>query len=150
LLRGVFDAAMSVYLNRFLNVPAVPIPAADEAGDSAELLRQLPGLLNQRHEVNAAARLVVGYLTGGGDPDRLLAMLGELLLREDRDFHTIQMLEGAFRQHQQLRGSPAGMHMLTAAVRYLAAHAPTMRSQDQTWRIVERLHHGEKTYETST
>jgi nitrite reductase/ring-hydroxylating ferredoxin subunit len=150
LLRGVFDAAMSVYLNRFLNVPAVPIPAADGAGDSAELLRQLPGLLNQRHEVNAAARLVVGYLTGGGDPDRLLAMLGELLLREDRDFHTIQMLEGAFRQHQQLRGSPAGMHMLTAAVRYLAAHAPTMRSQDQTWRIVERLHHGEKTYEAST
>jgi len=29
LLRGVFDAAMSVYLNRFLNVPAVPIPEAD-------------------------------------------------------------------------------------------------------------------------
>ena len=98
--------------------------------------------------MNAAARLVVRYLTGGGDPDRLLATLGGLLLREDRDFHTIQTLEAAFRQYERLRGSPAGMHMLTAAVRYLAAHAPTMRSQDQTWRIVERLHRGEKTYET--
>jgi nitrite reductase/ring-hydroxylating ferredoxin subunit len=149
LLRGVFDAAMSVYLNRFLNVPAVPIPeAGDAAGNPAELLRRLPALLDQRHEVNAAARLVVDYLSGGGDPDRLLATLGRLLLREDRDFHTIQVVEAAFHQHQQLRGSPAAMHMLTAAVRYLAAHAPTMRSQDQTWRIVERLHRGEKTYET--
>src|SRR5262249_2786276 len=91
LARGVFDAAMSVYLNRFLNVPAVPIPEpGPEAGEVAELLAQLPALLNQRHEVNAAARLAVRYLTGGGDADRLLAMLGRLLLREDRDFHTIQ------------------------------------------------------------
>src|SRR5580704_18299447 len=29
LVRGVFDAAMSVYLNRFLNVPAVPLPEVE-------------------------------------------------------------------------------------------------------------------------
>ena len=153
LLRGVFDAAMSVYLNRFLNVPAVPLPPANKAATQTadkpdEMLRQLPALLDQRHEVNRAAKLVAGYLCGGGDPDRVLAVLGRLLLREDRDFHTIQMVEGAFSQFERLRGSPAGIHMLTAAVRYLAAHAPTMRSQDQTWRIVERLHQGEKPYES--
>jgi nitrite reductase/ring-hydroxylating ferredoxin subunit len=150
LLRGVFDAAMTVYLNRFLNVPAVPIPKADQAlANPGELLRQLPSLLDQRHLVNAAGQLVVDYLTGGGDSARLLAALGGLLLREDRDFHTIQMLEAAFRQYQFLRGSPAGLHVLTAAARYLAAHAPTMRSQGQTWRIAYRLYHGEKTYETA-
>jgi nitrite reductase/ring-hydroxylating ferredoxin subunit len=144
LLRGVFDAALSVYLNRFLNVPAVPLPEpGNGVADPAELLRELPAILNQRHEVNSAARLVMTYLSGGGDPDRLLAVLGGLLLREDRDFHTIQMVEAAFRQYESLRGSSAGLHVLIAAVRYLAAHAPTMRSQDQTWRIASRLHRGE-------
>ncbi len=93
------------------------------------------------------ARLVVAYLTAGGEADRLLPMLGKLLLREDRDFHTIQMVEGAFRQFELLRGTQAATHVLIAAFRYLAAHAPTMRAQDQTWRIVERLHRGEKMFE---
>jgi hypothetical protein len=32
-----------------------------------------------------------------------LAALGNVLLREDREFHTIQTMEGAFRQHALLR-----------------------------------------------
>jgi nitrite reductase/ring-hydroxylating ferredoxin subunit len=149
LVRGVFDAAISVYLNRFLNVPAVPIPESrNAAADPNELLAGLPLLLNQRHQVNQAAQVVVHYVSGGGDEPRLLATLGKLLLREDRDFHTIQMVEGAIRQYQLLEGSPvARMHILTAAVRYLAAHAPTMRSQEQTWQIVDRLHNGAELFE---
>ncbi|HEV8068001.1 MAG TPA: Rieske (2Fe-2S) protein [Planctomycetaceae bacterium] len=149
LLRGVFDAAMSVYLDRFLNVPAVPIPEPPTAAaDPNELLRALSRLLNERHQVNQAAQTVVHYLSSGGDERRLLATLGGLLLREDRDFHTIQMVEGAIRQHQLLEGSPnARRHILTAATRYLAAHAPTMRSQEQTWQIVDRLHHGARLFE---
>jgi nitrite reductase/ring-hydroxylating ferredoxin subunit len=38
LLRGVFDAAMSVYLDRFLNVPAVRLPEPDPAARPEELL----------------------------------------------------------------------------------------------------------------
>jgi nitrite reductase/ring-hydroxylating ferredoxin subunit len=152
LLRGVFDAAMSVYLDRFLNVPAVRMPKEDEIVEEPQkLLKQLPELLDQRHNVDEAARLVSRFLTSGGESDRLLAVLGKLLLREDRDFHTIQMLEAAFRQQELLRGLPtARMHVLTAAVRYLAAHAPTMRMQEQTWRIAYRLHHGESLFETPT
>jgi hypothetical protein len=149
LLRGVFDAAISVYLDRFLNVPAVPMPEPPSAAvDTDELLRALPRQLNERHQVNQAAQTVVHYLSGGGDERRLLATLGGLLLREDRDFHTIQTIEGAIRQYQLLEGSPtARMHILTAATRYLAAHAPTMRSQEQTWQIVDRLHHGARLFE---
>jgi hypothetical protein len=36
--------------------------------------------------------------------------------------------------------------MLLAAVRYLAAHSPTMRSQGQTYDIARRLSRGEVLY----
>jgi hypothetical protein len=93
--------------------------------------------------------LVAAYLVSGGRPDRLLAMLGKVLLREDRDFHTIQMVETAFRQFGLLGGTPAGVHVLVAAARYLAAHAPTVRAQGQTYQIAYRLHRGECLFEDS-
>ena len=87
------------------------------------------------------------YLYGGGDADRLLALLGSLLLREDRNFHTIQAIEAAFSQHASLRGTVAGMHVLVAGTRYLAAHCPTMRSQGQIYDIARRLSRGEILHE---
>src|SRR5207247_2727095 len=41
LVRGVFDAAMSVHLDRFLNVPATRLPRPDGNGDPDELLGDL-------------------------------------------------------------------------------------------------------------
>src|SRR5205807_5055334 len=38
LLRGVLDAATSVHLDRFLNVPATRLPTPDRAADPDELL----------------------------------------------------------------------------------------------------------------
>jgi nitrite reductase/ring-hydroxylating ferredoxin subunit len=150
LLRGVFDAAMSVYLDRFLNVPAAPLPEPDGTVKNSEvLLQELPMLLDRQQQVNEAGALVARYLHSGGDPDRLLATLGNALLREDREFHTIQTIEVAFRQHALLRGTPAGVHALVAAARYLAAHAPTVRSQEQTYQIARRLSRGKRLFEES-
>ncbi len=150
LLRGAFDAAMSVYLDRFLNVPAAPLPEPDGTVKNTEvLLQDLPTLLDQQQQVNEAGELVARYLYSGGDPDRLLAILGNVLLREDREFHTIQTVEAAFRQHALLRGTLAGVHALVAAARYLAAHAPTVRSQGQTYQIARRLSRGERLFEES-
>ena len=57
LLRGVFDAAMSVYLDRFLNVPAARLPDPDGTGGDPEgLLSELPG----------AARPAAAGERGGG------------------------------------------------------------------------------------
>lgn len=142
LLRGVFDAAMSVYLDRFLNTPPARLPTA-AGGDPAAMLTDLPPLLDRQQQVDAAAQLVASYLGADGDPDRLIAVLGACLLREDRDFHTIQTVEAALRQFAAHRGKPSGTHILIAAARYLAAHAPTVRAQDQTFRIALRLHRGE-------
>ncbi len=97
--------------------------------------------------VDAAGELVARYLHGGGDADRLLAVMGGLLLREDRNFHTIQAVEAAFRQYALLHGTAAGTHVLIAAARYLAAHSPTMRSQGQTYDIARRLSRGEILHE---
>jgi nitrite reductase/ring-hydroxylating ferredoxin subunit len=146
LVRGVLDAAMSVYLDRFLNVPATRLPKP-QGGDPEALLAELRDLLDRQQQVDEAGQLVVSYLSAGGDPDRLVAALGACLLREDRNFHTIQCVEAGVRQHQLLRGSDESGLPLLAAARYLAAHASTARSQRQTYEIARRLHRGERIYE---
>jgi hypothetical protein len=75
--------------------------------------------------------------------------VGKLLLREDRSFHVIQEIEAAVRQYNLLCDTTAGIQVLIAAVRYLAAHAPTMRSQGQTYQMAERLHRGDRLFEDS-
>jgi nitrite reductase/ring-hydroxylating ferredoxin subunit len=147
LLRGVLDAAMSVHLDRFLNVPATRLPEPQDGADPDRLLAELPALLDAQQQVDEAGRLVASYLRAGGDPVRLIAVLGACLLREDRNFHTIQCVEAATRQHELLGDSDEAGLPLVAAARYLAAHAPTARSQRQTYEIARRLHRGERIYE---
>jgi nitrite reductase/ring-hydroxylating ferredoxin subunit len=147
LLRGVLDAAVSVHLDRFLNVPATRLPAPDAGVDPAALLDELPLLLDGQQHVDEAARLVTSYLAAGGDTDALVAALGACLLREDRNFHTIQCVEVATRQHALLRGTADEALPLIAAARYLAAHAPTARAQRQTYEIARRLHRGDRLHE---
>src|SRR5262249_14691970 len=124
LARGVLDAAMSVYLDRFLNVPAARLPEPEGSDDPEELLAGLPALLDQQQRVNEAGELVAAYLASGGAADQVIAALGHALLREDRDFHTIQTVEAAVRQFTGTR-KPL---FLVAAARYLAAHSPTVRA----------------------
>jgi nitrite reductase/ring-hydroxylating ferredoxin subunit len=147
LLRGVFDAATSIYLDRFLNVPsakvAAPVPGADREG----LLEELPRLLDRQQQVVEAGQLIASFLGAGGNPRRLIAAIGAALVREDRNFHTIQCVDAAVRQHQLLAPGEAAGLPLIAAARYLAAHAATARSQRQTFEIARRLHRGERLYE---
>ena len=146
LVRGVLDAAMSVYLDRFLNVPATRLPQP-QGGEPDALLAELRDLYDRQQQVDEAGQLVASYLGAGGDADRLVAELGSCLLREDRNFHTIQCVEAAGRQHELLSGTEEAGLPLLAAARYLAAHASTARSQRQTYEIARRLHRGERIYE---
>jgi nitrite reductase/ring-hydroxylating ferredoxin subunit len=143
LLRGVFDTAMSVYLDRFLNVP--PAKLRSPSGDSG--LDSLAPLLDRQQQVDQAGALVADHLDAGGSYDPLLARLAALLLREDRDFHTIQAIEGAFRQVRRLGPGNDARMILVAAARYLAAHSPTPRAQGQTFEIARRLNRGDRLYE---
>jgi nitrite reductase/ring-hydroxylating ferredoxin subunit len=150
LVRGIFDAAMTVYLDRFLNVPAAKLPepnGAHNGSSASDRLAELPTLLDRQQQVNQAGTLVAEYLAADGAPEALLATLGSTLLREDRDFHTIQDVEAAVRQYSILKGTPAAAHVLIATTRYLAAHAPTVRAQAQTYQIALRLNRGEHVFD---
>ncbi|MDE2776830.1 MAG: Rieske 2Fe-2S domain-containing protein [Chloroflexota bacterium] len=149
LTRGIFDAAMSIYLDRFLNLPSVRLPQPDSVSNPIRLLDDFAPLLNLQQQVNQAGALAAQYLVSGGCPEKLMARMGQLLLREDRDFHTIQCVEAAFNQYSVIRreSEERANHVLIAAARYLAAHAPTMRSQLQTYTIARRLSHGENLFE---
>ena len=55
LVRGVFDAAMSVYLDRFLNIPAARLPEpVDDGRGEDELLDALDALLDRQQQVSQA------------------------------------------------------------------------------------------------
>jgi hypothetical protein len=147
LLRGVLDAAVSVHLDRFLNVPATRLPVSDPDANPDVLLAELPLLLDRQQQVDAARQLAASSLATGREPRRLVAALGGALVRENRNFHTIQCIEAAARQHELLAGTGDEQLPLVAAAGYLAAHATTTRSQRQTFEIARRLHRGEKLYE---
>jgi hypothetical protein len=110
-------------------------------------METLAALLDRQGAVQEAASVVAGCLQGEGNAGPVRAALGHALLREDRDFHTIQMVEAAFQESTIWRGTPWEPFPLIAAARYLAAHAPTRRAQEQIYRIAERLRRGERLYE---
>ena len=96
-------------------------------------------MLDFQQQVNQAGHLAAQYLRSGGSADKLMAKMGHLLLREDRNFHTIQCIEASFNQFSILKEKSPVMaqHVLIAAARYLAAHAPTTRAQLQTFTIAQ-------------
>jgi nitrite reductase/ring-hydroxylating ferredoxin subunit len=150
LMRGVLDAAISIYLDRFLNIPPTRLPNSQAAdGNPDEILKKLFDLFNLQQQVNEAAGLVAQFLKAGGEAAKLRATLGKALLREDAGFHPIQSLEACFRQYELLQPHEpeAANHVLIAAARYLAAHSPTARSANQTYQIALRLNRGEKVFE---
>jgi nitrite reductase/ring-hydroxylating ferredoxin subunit len=155
LLRGVYHGAMRLYLDRFLNVPAARLPeqrpaALDvlptDAGDLAEALRDA---LDREQQVELAGQLAWRWLSLGHDPAGLIATLGHVLLREDGEFHSYQMLEAGIALHRELApvDPDRANRVLVAVARYLAGHAPTSRAMWQTARTARRLAAGESLYE---
>ena len=79
LMRGIFDAAMSIYLDRFLNLPLVKLPEPTPVADPDGLLDDFEPLLNLQQQVNQAGSLAAQYLVSGGSPQKLMAKMGHLL-----------------------------------------------------------------------
>ena len=149
LLRATLDTAMSVYLDRFLNMPAqrTPAPLANGAVDGEALRSQLLEGMNVQQQVEPAAKVVSDYISGGATPDGIIASLGHAMLREESGFHMFQIVDAAIKQHVERRGTDAGRIVLVALSRFLAAHAPTSRAVQQTFNIALRLHRGEALYD---
>jgi nitrite reductase/ring-hydroxylating ferredoxin subunit len=147
--RPAFDGAMSVYLDRFLNSPPAPVPDPDTAErDPGEIREGLLEAFDQQGQVDEAGRLVAEHFAAGGDPETLIRTLGEGLLREDPQFHTLQNVEAAIRRYERAHTAEGERLPLIATARYMSAHFPTRRSSEQTFDIARRLHRGEALHET--
>ena len=147
LTRAVFDTAMSVYLDRFLNIPAQRMPEPSNGKGGADALRsQLLSYMDVQQQVEQAAQVVADYLGGENTPGDLIKTLGHAMLREDSGFHMFQMVDAGFKQYQERLGTESGRHVLIGLSRFLAAHSPTSRAVDQTYQIAVRLNRGEELY----
>ena len=150
-VRAIFQGAISVYMDRFLNVPPARLPSERNVAqlpDSAEaLLDRLLGELDKRANIDDAADLVAAYLDSGFDFARLVDTLTFATVREDLDFHSVQVLEAAVNQCKAWDYGGECMVIMVGVVRNLAAHCPTRRAGQQTAVIARRLHQGDKIFE---
>ena len=151
ILRGIYHGAMSVYLDRFLNVPPAPLPGErsplSPVADAESVPQCFLDRLDTQQQVGEGARLVAAYLQDGNDFGPLFNALSRAVLREDAEFHTYQMLEASLQQYREWGEGEEGRHILVALARYLAAHSPTQRTRLQTAEIALRLHRGDRIYE---
>ena len=139
LARGMFDGAMSVYLERFLNVPKQPIPTPSGATPDRDALL---ASFDSQGLVDETGQIVADSLAAG-QHDQIVRTLGHALLQEDSGFHQFQIYEAGLRQYRKFAGTPLGDHVLIGTARFLTAHAPTVRATGQTYDIAARLHRGE-------
>ncbi len=150
LARGIYAGALKVFLDRFLNVPAAPLPSrrAASPGGAGTDLDDLQACWDQQDMVDEAGAIVYGWLASGGSQAAVLAALGSALLREDAEFHWFQMYEASVRQACAWpEGSEPAALILAGTARFLAAHTPTRRELPQVVRIAARLRRGEPLYE---
>ncbi len=145
LMRAVFDTAISVYLDRFLNMPAqrIPQPNGASASDDGDMAQSILNAMNSQQQVEQSAQLVTDYVAHAENPDGALSVLAHAMLREDSTFHHFQIVDAAIKQYQLRRGSDAARRSLVGMARFLAAHYPTPRAVNQTFNIAVRLNRGD-------
>ena len=146
LLRAVFDTAMSIYLDRFLNMPPQRIPAPSSNGTTDNLPRELLNAMNSQQQVEQSARLVTDFVANASEPDDIMPTLAHAMLREDSTFHHFQIVDAAIKQYQHRKPNHSARHSLVAMARFLAAHYPTPRSVNQTYSIAVRLQRGDEIF----
>ena len=139
LARAILDGAASVYLERFLNMPRQPRPEPNGGAASTD---DLLGHFDRQQQVDETAQSVADLLAGGQRGDVVRA-LGSALLREDAGFHSFQIYDAALRLAERFGERPEADDVLIGASRFLTAHAPTVRSMNQTYETAARLHRGE-------
>lgn len=145
LLRGTVHAALRIYQDRFLNVPAARLPV-EEHGD----LDALANCFEVQGAVDEAGNEAYGFVRSGGSRADLVAALGHALLAEDAEFHWFQTVEaGVGHAYEWPARSRESALVLAGVARFLAAHTPTRRELPTVVRIAARLRRGEVLYEES-
>ena len=148
---AIVQAALAVHADRFLNVPPARLPGErggldDLPADPRELLDRLLDTMDRRSTPGEADALTARYLRTGGSLERLIDTLAYATVREDLDFHSLQVLEAAVAQGRTWGDGPEREHLMIAVTRNLAAQCPTRRGGLSTALIARRLHRGQELY----
>ena len=151
-VKAVFHAAMSTYKDRFLNIPEARLPGElsdlEDLPKEPDVLReQILGFLDHRQNLNAVTGAVAQYVRLRHPIGDLIDTLAIATLREDLDFHKIQVLEAGVRQARLWQGRPEEENIFVGIARHLAAHCPTRRGEFRMTQIAIRLQRGEAIYE---
>ena len=146
LIRAVYDTAMSIYLDRFLNLPPQRIPEPSPNGAIDELPQQLLNSMNSQQQVEESARIVTDFIADSSEPEAIIPSLAHAMLREDSSFHHFQIVDAAIKQYELRAPAKSARHCLVAMARFLAAHYPTPRSINQTYNIAVRLQRGDEIF----
>ena len=151
-VRAIFHAALSVYMDRFLNVPPAKLPSEggslEHLPTDAKALRDLlTEQLNEQSRIDDTARTISRYVTLKHPIAPLFDTLAYVTVREDLDFHTLQVLEAGYQHYHEWEGQPEAEHILVGVIRDLAAFCPTPRARLRTAVTALRLHHGDHIFE---
>jgi hypothetical protein len=153
LTRGIFHGAIAVYMDRFLNVPAVKLPGErskldDLPSEPEKLCAHLLQLLDRQANIEEAARTVARYVRLKLPLKSLINTLMMATAREDHWFQFWLTLDAGVQQALAWgAGTPEAEHILVGAVRYLAAFCPTPRAEIKSAQVGLRLNRGEHIYE---
>jgi hypothetical protein len=103
---------------------------------------------NGRREREANCTDACPWISRLGYPEaKLIDTLTFAAVREDLDFHNLQVLEAGFTQAEEWPPTSGERELLYAAIcRHLAAHCPTRRSSSQSVAVALRLQKGEEVY----
>ena len=148
---AIVQAALSVHADRFLNVPPARLPGERDGLDALpedhdELLERLLDTMDRRSTPGDADALTARFLRTGGSLERLIDTLAHATVREDLDFHSLQVLEAAVAQGRTWGDGPEREHLMIGVTRNLAAQCPTRRGGLSTALIARRLHRGQALY----
>jgi tRNA uridine 5-carbamoylmethylation protein Kti12 len=144
--RGVYNGALKIYLDRFLNIPPFKILNGSPGESKEKLLKSLVDLLNRRYMIDDVVYVVADYIANGYEDEDLLRTICRSVAREDADFHTMQMLDAGISIYRDLRSDAHRKIVLIAIARYTASQAPTDRRTSQVANIALKLHTGQSLY----
>jgi len=155
LVRGIFHGAIAIYMDRFLNVPSVPLPGERNTletlpSDPQELCRRLLELLDKQANVEEAARTVARYVRLKHPLKALFNTLTLATVREDLYYSNWIVLEAGIQQALEWEGRVEAEHILVGVVRHLAVVCPTPRTQIKPAQVGLRLNQGELLYADAT
>ncbi len=140
--RGVYHAALRVYLDRLLSTPPFKPPKGSPGRDAGSLLKALLDAMDRRYSVDEVAGIVADYMASGGSEESLVRTLSHAVLREDQDFYVVQVLEAGVRLSRELGRPEDRATVYIAVARFAASQSPTRRRVEQTLSIASRLEAG--------